>query len=123
MILAPASKRISANESLIALFKQKPGANRPDLGWDLPTAAQRLKRMAGRSARRQAITESEPGWSLSCRSAGHPHKGDCMMDGHILVIDDDANSRQLLSGILEHLGLSVSTAGNGAEGLEVIQRQ
>jgi CheY-like chemotaxis protein len=45
------------------------------------------------------------------------------MAGHILVIDDDADARTLLQGMLEHLGYTVATAGNGVEGLEEIAKQ
>ena len=45
------------------------------------------------------------------------------MPSHILVIDDDADARMLLRGMLEHLGYSVATASNGVEGLEEISKQ
>lgn len=45
------------------------------------------------------------------------------MVGHILIIDDDQNSRTMLKTMLEHLGYSTATAGNGVEGLEEIARQ
>jgi CheY-like chemotaxis protein len=45
------------------------------------------------------------------------------MPSHILVIDDDTDARTLLRGMLEHLGYSVATAGNGVEGLEEIAKQ
>ena len=45
------------------------------------------------------------------------------MVGHILIIDDDQNSRALLKGMLEHLGHTAATAGNGVEGLEEIAKQ
>lgn len=45
------------------------------------------------------------------------------MQGHILIIDDDGDSRALLGSILEHLGLSTAMASNGAEGLEGVEKQ
>jgi CheY-like chemotaxis protein len=45
------------------------------------------------------------------------------MPSHILVIDDDSDARTLLRGMLEHLGYTVATAGNGVEGLEEIAKQ
>lgn len=45
------------------------------------------------------------------------------MTGHILIIDDDHNSRTMLKTMLEHLGYTTATAGNGIEGLEEIAKQ
>lgn len=42
---------------------------------------------------------------------------------HILVVDDDKNTRRLLRAILESDGYSVTTACNGAEALEVMDRE
>jgi diguanylate cyclase len=45
------------------------------------------------------------------------------MPSHILVIDDDLDARTLLRGMLEHLGYTVATGGNGVEGLDEIAKQ
>ena len=42
---------------------------------------------------------------------------------HILVVDDDKNTRRLLRAILESDGYSVSAVCNGAEALEVLDRE
>ena len=42
---------------------------------------------------------------------------------HILVIDDDKNTRRLLQAVLEGEGYHVFTAANGVEALELMDRQ
>ena len=42
---------------------------------------------------------------------------------HILVVDDDKNTRLFLGAVLERAGYSVSTAINGEDALDVIDRQ
>ena len=42
---------------------------------------------------------------------------------HILVADDDRNTRRLLQAVLENAGYQVFTAENGVEALEVMDRQ
>lgn len=42
---------------------------------------------------------------------------------HILVVDDDKNTRRLLQAVLEHEGYQVSTAENGAAALSVMDEQ
>ncbi len=39
----------------------------------------------------------------------------------LLIIDDDANLRELLSGLLTDLGYDVRTAGGGDEGLAIVE--
>jgi CheY-like chemotaxis protein len=41
---------------------------------------------------------------------------------HILVIEDDAEFRQMLVQMLEHDGHKVTTAGDGAEALQLLGR-
>ena len=41
---------------------------------------------------------------------------------HILVVDDDKNTRLLLKAVLEAANYSVTTASNGEEALEVMDR-
>jgi signal transduction histidine kinase/CheY-like chemotaxis protein len=41
--------------------------------------------------------------------------------GHLLIIDDDANIRRILSRALSQVGFKVETASNGAEGLSAIE--
>lgn len=43
--------------------------------------------------------------------------------GHILVVDDNAENREIVTRVLEHEGYSVCTAGNGAEALELVGAQ
>ena len=38
----------------------------------------------------------------------------------VLIIDDDGESRELLAQLLRNAGYSVTTAGNGHEGLDVL---
>jgi DNA-binding response OmpR family regulator len=45
------------------------------------------------------------------------------MHGHILVVDDDANNREIVSRLLEHEGFTICTAENGAEALDVMNAQ
>ena len=42
---------------------------------------------------------------------------------HILVVDDDKNTRLFMRAILEGAGYSVTTANNGEEGLDIIDRE
>lgn len=42
---------------------------------------------------------------------------------HILVADDDRNTRRLLQAVMENAGYQVFTAENGVEALEVMDRQ
>ncbi len=42
------------------------------------------------------------------------------MQGHILIIDDEASLRQTLARILQRVGYEVTTAANGQEGLALI---
>ena len=42
---------------------------------------------------------------------------------HILVVDDDKNTRRLMQAVLEAEGYGVSTAGNGEEALTVMDRE
>ena len=39
---------------------------------------------------------------------------------HILVVDDDTNTRRLLQAVLEQENYTVSTAGDGVEALAVM---
>lgn len=42
---------------------------------------------------------------------------------HILVADDDKNTRVLMNAVLENAGYTVSLAGNGAEAMEILDRE
>lgn len=42
---------------------------------------------------------------------------------HILVVDDDKHTRMLLRAILEEAGCTVTTANNGEEALDVLDRE
>ena len=42
---------------------------------------------------------------------------------HILVVDDDKNTRRLMQAVLQADGYSVATAKNGAEALAVMERE
>lgn len=42
---------------------------------------------------------------------------------HILVVDDDKSTRMFLSAVLEKNGYTVSTAGDGLEALEVMDKE
>lgn len=42
---------------------------------------------------------------------------------HILVVDDDKHTRMLLSAILQNANYTVTTANNGVEALEVLDRE
>lgn len=42
---------------------------------------------------------------------------------HILVVDDDKNTRKLFKAVLENDGYSVTTAENGEEALEIMDRE
>ena len=41
---------------------------------------------------------------------------------HILVVDDDKHTRMLLSAVLQNANYTVTTANNGEEALEVLDR-
>jgi DNA-binding response OmpR family regulator len=45
------------------------------------------------------------------------------MEGHILIIDDEASLRQTLARILQRAGFEVTTAANGEEGLALVSEQ
>ena len=45
-----------------------------------------------------------------------------MLAHHIVVIEDDTDLRETMKDLLEIKGFSVTTASNGKEGLEVIER-
>ncbi|MBO4391868.1 MAG: response regulator, partial [Clostridia bacterium] len=42
---------------------------------------------------------------------------------HILVVDDDKNTRKYLSAVLESENYTVSSAENGEEALEIMDRE
>ena len=42
---------------------------------------------------------------------------------HILVVDDDKNTRKLMQAVLETENYTVSAAGNGEEALDVLERE
>lgn len=42
------------------------------------------------------------------------------VNGHILIIDDEASLRQTLARILQRVGFDVTTAANGTEGLQLV---
>ena len=42
---------------------------------------------------------------------------------HILVVDDDKNTRRLLQAVLENANYTVTTAGDGEEALAVMDRE
>ena len=42
---------------------------------------------------------------------------------HILLVDDEADSRELLSLVLDSCGASVTTAGSAAEAFQLVQRE
>jgi len=44
-------------------------------------------------------------------------------NGHILIIDDEARLRQMMSRVLQNAGYEVTTAADGNEGLELISQQ
>ena len=41
---------------------------------------------------------------------------------HLLVVDDDKNTRLFLTALLEEAGYTVSAASNGEEALEMMDR-
>lgn len=45
------------------------------------------------------------------------------MEGHILIIDDEASLRQTMARILQRAGYEVTTAANGNEGLALVSEQ
>lgn len=46
-----------------------------------------------------------------------------LADAHVLVVDDDADARELMRAVLEGRGAQVTTAASAGEALHVIQRQ
>ncbi|XXF75659.1 response regulator [Myxococcaceae bacterium GXIMD 01537] len=46
-----------------------------------------------------------------------------MARAHVIVIDDDPDMRDVVSQALEAFDFDVSTAGNGREGLELLEKQ
>ena len=42
---------------------------------------------------------------------------------HILVVDDDKNTRRLLKAVIENDGYRVSTAENGEQALEIMDKE
>jgi DNA-binding response OmpR family regulator len=42
------------------------------------------------------------------------------MQGHVLIIDDEASLRQTMARILQRAGYEVTTAANGTEGLQIV---
>ncbi|MGE4536216.1 MAG: response regulator [Desulfovibrio sp.] len=51
-----------------------------------------------------------------------PENAEALAGMHVLVVDDNANSRQILSDILLSLRFSVTTAASGEEALRVLSR-
>ena len=45
------------------------------------------------------------------------------MEGHILIIDDEASLRRTMARILQRAGYEVTTAANGEEGLALVSKQ
>ena len=45
------------------------------------------------------------------------------MEGHILIIDDEASLRRTMARILQRAGYEVTTASNGEEGLKLVSEQ
>ena len=42
---------------------------------------------------------------------------------HILVVDDDRHTRMLLRAVLENANYTVTTADNGEEALEILDKE
>ena len=42
---------------------------------------------------------------------------------HVLVVDDDADNREMLAMTLEHCGARVTTAGSAAEALRAVEKE
>ena len=69
--------------------------------------------------------------ALSGRSAGAPHDAGrtagptplARLAGRVLVVEDQPLNREVADGMLSSLGLTVNTAGNGAEALERLRRE
>ena len=70
-----------------------------------------------------AVQMARPQTKTSYETADFtPHETECELDGaHVLVVDDDADTRQLLKQIMENHGATVTTAASAAEALEVIE--
>ena len=45
------------------------------------------------------------------------------LEGHILIVDDEASLRQTLARILQRAGFEVTTTASGGEGLALLQQQ
>jgi CheY-like chemotaxis protein len=69
--------------------------------------------------------------ALSGRAAGVGHEAErargrtpeAQLAGRVLVVEDQPLNREVADGMLSSLGLSVETAGNGAEALERLRRE
>jgi PAS domain S-box-containing protein len=60
----------------------------------------------------------KPSISRKKKKAGHTeHSG----SGNVLIMDDDTHIREFLSSVLESMGYTVSTAGNGKEVLDILK--
>jgi DNA-binding response OmpR family regulator len=74
-----------------------------------------------------AADDAEVSAALSWADADHDRvdAGDATagepVSGHVLVVDDDENNRDILSRLLERKGYGVSMAGNGARALELLR--
>jgi CheY-like chemotaxis protein len=51
-----------------------------------------------------------------------PLPGDALSGVHVLIIDDDAEARDLIRTVLRYCGALVSVAASAGEGLESLQR-
>ena len=66
-------------------------------------------------------TPTAPLWLPGCESAAPPDPGTARTGGRILVVDDNAGNREMLSRRLEREGYSVDTAEDGRKALEKLE--
>jgi signal transduction histidine kinase/CheY-like chemotaxis protein len=103
---------VDQQERVFEEFYQVPGARRGGTGLGLPYA-RRLARLLGG----ELTLTSEPGrgTTVTLRLPQGPIRA-----GVVLVVDDDAGFRQVVSGMLAGIADRVLTAGDGEEALEII---
>jgi CheY-like chemotaxis protein len=114
-----------APDQLTRLFRpyaRVAGDGTPGTGLGLSIVERLARRSGGEAGAESVPGEGATFWfTLRLRTPATPGPGEAAgrrpVQHRVLVVDDNASSRVILSAILEHFGFAVETAGSGEEAL------